>query len=72
MSRTPLRDRVLPAYTRKEERANMITHIVGGGIGVAVLLGAVLLSCFRHNVWGIVSGAVYGASMLCLYAVSSV
>ncbi|MBR7093006.1 MAG: hemolysin III family protein [Clostridia bacterium] len=72
MSRTPLRDRVLPAYSKKEECANMITHIVGGGIGVVVLLWAVLLSCFRHNVWGIVSGAVYGASMLCLYAVSSV
>ena len=45
----------------------MVTHIVGGGLGVMVLLAAVLLSVYRRNVWGVVSGSIYGASLICLY-----
>ena len=37
MSRTPLKERTLPAYTRGQEIANMVTHIVGGVCGA--LLG---------------------------------
>ena len=37
MERTKLCDRVLPDYTRGEEIMNMVTHIVGGGIGVVAL-----------------------------------
>ncbi len=70
--RTPLKERRLPNYTRGQEIANMVTHIVGGGWGIIVLLTAVLLSSFRHNVWGVVSGSIYGASLICLYTVSSV
>lgn len=36
MQRTKLIDRNLPDYTRGEEIFNMVSHIVGGGIGVAV------------------------------------
>ncbi|MBQ9861027.1 MAG: hemolysin III family protein [Clostridia bacterium] len=70
--RIPLNARRLPNYTRGQEIANMVTHIVGGGLGVIILLAAVLLSSFRHNVWGVVSGSIYGASLICLYTVSSV
>ena len=35
--RTKLSDRVMPVYSRGEERMNMITHIVGGGLGVMAL-----------------------------------
>lgn len=72
MSRTPLRDRVLPAYTRGEDRANMITHIVGGALGIVVLVLSVIIAASHSNVWGIVSGSIYGASMIALYSVSSV
>lgn len=72
MTRTPLCERRLPDYTRGEDMANMITHIIGGAIGIAVLVGAVLLSAVRHNVWGVVSGSIYGFSMISLYSVSSV
>ena len=34
MSRTPLKDRTLPGYTRGEDIANMVTHIVGGACGM--------------------------------------
>ena len=72
MTRTPLRERSLPDYTRANEIANMITHIAGGAIGVAVLVFAVLIAVFHKNPWGVVSGAIYGASMIVLYSVSSV
>ena len=72
MSRTPLKDRTLPAYTRREDMANMITHIVGGAIGAAVLVLAVVLAALHHNPWGVVGGSIYGFSMVALYTVSSV
>ena len=72
MKRTKLRDRVLPDYTRGEERMNTITHIVGGALAVAALVLCVVFAALRHNTYGIVSSAVYGASMIALYTVSSV
>lgn len=72
MKRTPIRDRVLPAYTRAEEIANMTTHIIGGALGLAVLTLALVISARRGDVWGVATGAVYGFSMIALYTVSSV
>ena len=72
MKRTPLRERILPNYTRGEEIANMTTHIVGGGLGVILLFLTVIISAFNRNVWGIVGSFIYGISMIALYTVSSV
>lgn len=72
MERTQLKDRVLPPYTRGEDRANMITHIIGGGIGILTLVFSILIAAFHKNVWGIVSGSIYGFSMIALYSVSSI
>lgn len=72
MTRTPLRERVFPGYTKGEDIANMVTHIVGGAVGIAVLVFAILISVFNRNVYGVVSGSIYGASMVALYSVSSV
>lgn len=72
ITRTPLKERVLPNYTRGEDVANMVTHIVGGAAGVVILVLAVLVSAFHHNVWGIVGSAIYGFSMVALYTISSV
>ena len=62
----------LPAYTRGEERFNMITHIVGGGIGVLALVACVIVAAVNRNVWGVVSGSVYGACVILLFTMSSV
>ena len=70
--RTPLRLRKLPDYTRGEEIANMVTHTVGGAIGIAVLVVGVVLAALHHNPWAVVGMAIYGFSMICLYSVSSV
>lgn len=72
MCRTKLKDRVMPNYTRGEEICNMVTHIVGGGIGVAALVLCVTFAALHGNVWGVVTSAVYGAALCTVYAVSSV
>ena len=72
MKRTKLSDRLLPDYTRGEERMNMITHIVGGAMGVAVLTLCVIRAALRGNVYGVVTSAVYGATMILAFTISSV
>lgn len=72
MRRTKLTDRVLPDYSRGEEITNTVTHIVGGALGIAGLVLCVTFAALRHNLYGIVSSAVYGVSLVALYTVSSV
>ena len=72
MKRTRLSDRKLPNYTRGEEIMNMVTHIVGGAIGIAVLTLCVIRAAINDNVYGIVTSAVYGACMITMYTISSV
>ena len=71
MIRTPLKYRSLPLYTRGEEIANMITHIIGAAAGVLVLVFSIIIAA-RNNSWAVVSASIYGASMICLYTVSSI
>lgn len=70
--RIKLRDRSLPDYTKGEEVMNMVTHIVGGGIGILVLVLCVVKAALRGNVYGVVGSAIYGGCMVALYAMSSI
>ena len=70
--RTKLRDRLLPTYTRGEEIMNMVTHIVGGGIAILALVLCVVKAAIRGNLMGVIGSAIFGGTMVCLYAVSSV
>ena len=72
MKRTKLRDRELPDYTKGEQVFNMTSHIAGGAIGVAALVLCVVRAALHHDPWGVVGGAVFGASMILLYTMSSV
>ena len=72
MKRIKLKDRELPAYTKGEERFNMISHIVGGAIGVVALVLCVVVAALHGNGWGVVSGAIFGVTMILLYTMSSV
>ncbi len=72
MKRTPLNERSLPNYTKGEEIANMVTHIVGGAFGVLILFITILTSAFKGNVWGVVGSFIYGISIIALYTVSSI
>ena len=69
--RTPLAKRVLPSYTRGEEIFNMVTHIVGGAFGIAYLVLCVVFAALYGDAYGVVSAAVYGASCVLLFTMSS-
>lgn len=70
--RTKLKDRQMPVYTKGEERFNMISHIVGGAIGVAALVLCIVVSAIHQNGYGLAGSIVYGISMITLYTMSSV
>ncbi len=72
MERTKLIDRRLPDYTRGEEIFNMVSHIVGGALGVVALVLCVVVSAIKGDPMAVVSSAVYGASLIMLYTMSSV
>ena len=69
MTRTKLKDRELPTYTKGEEIFNMVSHIVGGVLGIVAI---VLCSIFASNAYGVVSGIIFGISILVLYTMSSI
>jgi len=62
----------LPKYTRGEEIFNMTTHIAGGGLGFVALLACVIVAAYNQHVWGVVSGAIYGFTVMLLFTMSSV
>lgn len=72
MARQKLSERKLPDYTKGEEIFNMVSHIVGGAVGIAALALCVVFAALHRNVYGVVGGAIYGASMIILYTMSSV
>ena len=72
IARTRLSDRRLPDYSRGEEMMNMITHALGGLLGIAVLVLCVIRAVQNRNIYGIAASAVYGAAMICTFTVSSV
>ena len=71
MAREKLKDRKLPSYTKGEEIFNMVSHIVGGALGVTALTLCVIFAALHRNVYGVVGSAIYGASLVILYTMSS-
>ncbi len=69
MKRTKLADRDLPVYTKGEEIANMVTHIIGGVLGIIAI---VLCSIQAKDAYGVISGVIFGVSMIILYTMSSI
>jgi hemolysin III len=62
----------LPAYSPGEELANVATHGLGAiasGAGLAILL---VYSAWFGDAWHVVSTAIFGATMILLYAASTV
>lgn len=71
MKRTKLRDRELPGYSRGEELFNMISHIVGGGLGVLICIACIIKAFLSGGVYEIIAAFLYGLSMILLYTMSS-
>ena len=72
MNRTKLTDRILPTYTKGEEIFNVVTHIVGGVMGIVATVLCIIMSAIHSNVYGVVSSAIFGATMIILYTMSSI
>lgn len=72
MKRIKLAERVLPFYTKGEEIFNMVSHIVGGGLGIVAVVLCVVFAALNKDVYGVISGAIYGATMIVLYTMSSI
>ncbi len=72
MQRTKLKDRIMPTYTKGEEIFNMTSHIVGGVLGIVATVLCVVFAAIHNNGYGIISGAIYGFTMILLYTMSSI
>ena len=72
IKRTKLSDRHLPGYSRGEEIFNMVSHIVGGAIGIAATALCVVFAFLAWDAYKIVSAFVYGFSIIILFTMSSV
>ena len=72
MKRIKLKDRELPTYTKGEEIFNMTSHIVGGALGIVATVLCVVFAAVHGNGYGVVSGAIYGITMILLYTMSSI
>lgn len=72
MRRIKIKERALPDYSIGEERMNMITHIVGGGIGL--ILSA--LCCIKATIYGtifsLIGCIIFSVAITALYAMSSI
>ena len=72
MKRTKLKDRELPKYTKGEEIINTSSHIIGAVIGLIATILCIVFAAIHKNVYGIISGAIYGITMILLYTMSSI
>ena len=72
MNRTKLKDRILPKYSKGEEIFNMTSHIVGAALGIVATVLCVVFATIHTNAYGVVSGAIYGITMILLYTMSSI
>lgn len=72
MERIKLKDRILPKYTKGEEIFNMTSHIVGAALGIVATVLCIVFAAKNKNVYGVVSGSIYGFTMILLYTMSSI
>ena len=72
MNRIKLADRILPTYTKGEEISNMVSHIMGGVLGIVAIVLCSAFAGIHHNAYGVISGVIFGISMIILYTMSSI
>lgn len=72
MKRTKLAQRQLPYYTKGEETGNMITHIVGGGIGIVLTILGLQRCIASGSSLATIVCTLYCISLLTVFSVSSI
>lgn len=63
---------LLPRYTQREERANILTHVLGVVLSLIGLLSLAFLAFRFGDVWHQISLLIYGATLVLLYVASVV
>ena len=58
-------------YTLGEEISNSITHGIGSLLSIAALVLMVIVAVYHKNTMGIVTSAIFGASLIILYTMST-
>ncbi|MEA3317845.1 MAG: hemolysin III family protein, partial [Bacteroidota bacterium] len=58
-------------FTKGEELANAISHLVGASFGVVALVLMVIFSVKNGNSWHVVSSSVFGFTLIVLYLSST-
>ena len=72
MKRTKLADRILPTYTKGEEIFNMVSHIAGAVVGIVAVVLCCVIAAKHGNSYGVVSGTIFGVTLIILYTMSSI
>ena len=62
----------IPKYTKGEEIFNMVSHIVGFAMGIAVAVLCIVAAANHHNAYSVVSASIFGGMMIILYCMSSI
>lgn len=70
--RTPLKDRPLPDYSRREELFNSVSHACGVVVALVLMWIAVRAAMQCGKPYALVSSVVYVSSLLVMFLVSSV
>ena len=70
--RTPLKDRPLPNYSRKEEILNCASHAVGVVCALVMMYMIVRASLQNQSLLALVSSVIYVLSVLVMFLVSSI
>lgn len=58
-------------YTKGEEIANSVSHIVGGLLAIAGIVIAIVFAAMYGDAWGVVSASIYGSMLIIAYTMSS-
>ena len=58
-------------YSLGEEIFNSVSHGTGGLLAIAGTVVLIVMAAIYSDAWGVVSSAIYGASMIILYTMST-
>lgn len=58
-------------YSPLEEKTNIISHAIGLGLSIVALVLMLFRAGMNSDVWQVVSAAIFGASLISLYAAST-
>ena len=71
MSNTEITQDITKRYTLGEEIFNSVSHGAGSMLAIAGTAVLIVVAAIYSNAWGVVSSAIYGASMIILYTMST-